>query len=167
MKTCLESKEANPEDMESEVERREVPTEEAAVKSSGTMKKGQRGRHLAAGRRGEPKELTRGDCGSQRKLAAACRKVSRGAAVARGKGNVFRKIRTWGNCGPRKELASAARNMTLCAKVEQRKGHGLQGRSHEGPSVEQDERIRPLLNLQHTPLKTLYEYARIRNCFIW
>jgi hypothetical protein len=62
---CLESKEPNPEDMESEVEHREVPTEEAAVKSSGTMKKRHRGRHLAAGRSGEPKELTRRNCGSQ------------------------------------------------------------------------------------------------------
>jgi hypothetical protein len=49
MKACLDSKEPNPEDMESEVERREVPTEEAAVKSSGTMKKRHRDRHLAAG----------------------------------------------------------------------------------------------------------------------
>jgi hypothetical protein len=36
---CLDSKEPNLEDMESEVERQEVPTEEAAVNSSGTMKK--------------------------------------------------------------------------------------------------------------------------------
>jgi hypothetical protein len=56
--TCLESKQLNPEDMESEVKPREVPTEEAALKSSGTMKKRHRGRHLAAERRGEPKELT-------------------------------------------------------------------------------------------------------------
>jgi hypothetical protein len=67
--------------METEVEHREVPTEGAAVKSSGARKKRHRDRHLAAGRRGEPKELTRGDCGSQRKLAAPCRKVSRRAAV--------------------------------------------------------------------------------------
>jgi hypothetical protein len=36
---CLDSKELNPEDMKSEVEHREVHTEEAAVKSSATMKK--------------------------------------------------------------------------------------------------------------------------------
>jgi hypothetical protein len=74
--------ETNPEKMQSEVEHREVPMEEAAVKSSETMKKRHRGRHLAAGRRGEPKELARGDCGSRRKLAAACRKVSRRSVVA-------------------------------------------------------------------------------------
>jgi hypothetical protein len=58
MEPCLESKKLNPEDLESEVEHREVPTEEAALKSSGTMKKRHRGRHLGAERRGEPKELT-------------------------------------------------------------------------------------------------------------
>jgi uncharacterized protein with gpF-like domain len=42
----LDIKEVNPEDMKSEVEYREIPTEEAAVKYSGTMKK--RHRHLAA-----------------------------------------------------------------------------------------------------------------------
>jgi hypothetical protein len=54
---CLDSKDLNPEDMESEVEHQEVPMEEAAVISSGTIKKRHRGRHLAAGQHGEPKEL--------------------------------------------------------------------------------------------------------------
>jgi hypothetical protein len=49
---------ANPVEMESETEHWEVPMEEAAVKSSGAMKKQHRARHLVAGRRGEPKELT-------------------------------------------------------------------------------------------------------------
>jgi hypothetical protein len=82
MKTCQDSKEPNLEDMESEVERREVPAEEAAMKSSGAMKKRHGGRHLAAGRSGEPKELTRAVYGSRRRLAAASRKASRRAAVA-------------------------------------------------------------------------------------
>jgi hypothetical protein len=69
---CLESKEPNPDNMESEVEHREIPMEEAAVKSSTTMKKQHKGQHLAAGRCGKPKELTRGGCGSWMKLAAAC-----------------------------------------------------------------------------------------------
>jgi hypothetical protein len=47
---CLDSKELNSEDMKSEVEHREVPTEESAVKSLGTMKKQHMGRHLAAGK---------------------------------------------------------------------------------------------------------------------
>jgi hypothetical protein len=73
------------------------------------MKKRYRGRRLAAGRRREPKELIRGDCGSRRKLAAAYRKVSYRAAVARLKGNIFRVIRTQGNFGPRKELAAGTK----------------------------------------------------------
>jgi hypothetical protein len=58
MAACLEINKLNLEDMESEVKHREVLTEEAAVKSSGAMKNQHRGRHLAAWRRGEPKELT-------------------------------------------------------------------------------------------------------------
>jgi hypothetical protein len=57
-----EKMEPNPEMMQSEVEHWEVPTEEAAVKSSGTMKKWHKGWHLAAGQLRESKELTRGDC---------------------------------------------------------------------------------------------------------
>jgi hypothetical protein len=49
MVVCLDSKELNPEDMKFEVEHREVPMEEATVKSLGTMKKRHRGRHLATG----------------------------------------------------------------------------------------------------------------------
>jgi hypothetical protein len=52
------------------------------------MKKRHRDRNLAAGRHGKPKELTRGDCGSLRKLAAACRKVSHRARVASHKRNI-------------------------------------------------------------------------------
>jgi hypothetical protein len=58
MEECLDSKELNTEDMKSKVEHQEVPTEEAAVKSLGAMKKQHRGRHLAAGRHREPKKLT-------------------------------------------------------------------------------------------------------------
>jgi hypothetical protein len=57
-----EKMETNPEKMESEVEHWEIATEEAAVKSSGTMKKRHRVRHLAAERHEEPKELTRRNC---------------------------------------------------------------------------------------------------------
>jgi hypothetical protein len=119
---CQEGKELSPEEMESEVERREVPTEEAAVKSSRTMKKRHRGRRVAAGRRGKPKELTRSDCGSRGLLAAACRKVSRRATVAWRKRNISGKIRTQGSCGPRQALGAARiRMMTLRAKVTRRK----------------------------------------------
>jgi hypothetical protein len=53
--TCVDCKKLNPVDMKSEVEYREVSTEEAAVKSSRTTKKRNRGRLLDVGRRGEPK----------------------------------------------------------------------------------------------------------------
>jgi hypothetical protein len=72
---CLHSKELNLEHMECEVEHWEVPTKEATVKSLGTMKKWHRSGHLAAGRPGEPNELTQGYCGSWKKLAATCRTV--------------------------------------------------------------------------------------------
>jgi hypothetical protein len=77
--------------MESEAKHLEAPTEEAAVKSSGTLKKRQREWHLAAGRCGKPKEVTRGDCGSRRKLATPCRKLSRRARVAWRKRGVIRR----------------------------------------------------------------------------
>jgi hypothetical protein len=87
--TCQEATEVNPEKMESNPENMECGTEylgvlkkEDAVKPSETKKKRHIGQHLAAGRRGKPKELTRRDRGSRRKLAAACNKVSRRAAVA-------------------------------------------------------------------------------------
>jgi hypothetical protein len=115
--TCLGKPEAkdlkvNPEEIGSDSEHREVPEEVVAVKSSGTMKKRHRDRHLAGGHCGKPKELTRGDRGSRRKLAAACRKVSRRAAVAWHSRNMvrecmrakvergIRRVRTLGERGP-------------------------------------------------------------------
>jgi hypothetical protein len=86
--------EENLEEMQSKAEHQEVHMEDAVVKPVRGWKKQHRGQHLAAGQRGEPKELTRGDCGSRRKLAAACRKVSCHAAVAWRKRNVFKNIRT-------------------------------------------------------------------------
>jgi hypothetical protein len=86
--------------------------EEATVKSSGAMKKRHRGRHLAAGRHGELKKLTRGNCGSWGKLAAACRKVTRRAGVARrreygrkgyGQDNVVQETRKGRTFGRRRQ----------------------------------------------------------------
>jgi hypothetical protein len=94
--------------MESKDEHREVPTENALVKPVKVRKKRHRERHLAAGRRGEIKELTRVDCGFRRMLAAACRMVLHLAAVAWRKRDFLRKNRNQGNCGPRKELTAVA-----------------------------------------------------------
>jgi hypothetical protein len=77
---CQETMEARLECREpTSEEHREVLKGRAAMETGIAPSKRHRGRNLAAGRRGEPKELTRGDCGSRRKLAAACRKVSRRA----------------------------------------------------------------------------------------
>jgi hypothetical protein len=73
--------EQNPKMMQSVEEHRDVPGEDVAVMPVKGLKKQRRGRKSTAGRRGEPKELNRGNCTSRRKLAAACRKVSRHAAV--------------------------------------------------------------------------------------
>jgi hypothetical protein len=100
--------------MQSVGEHQEVPREEAAVIPVRGRKRRHRGRKQAAGRCGEPKELTQGDCGSRKKLAAGCRKASHRATVAWRKRNVFRKSWTHGNCGPRKEVTAAGRKITRC-----------------------------------------------------
>jgi hypothetical protein len=51
---------ANPEDVESIEEGQKAPKEEAAVRSSGALKKRHRSWHLPVGRHGEPEERTRG-----------------------------------------------------------------------------------------------------------
>jgi hypothetical protein len=111
----LECEKPTPVYMESESEHREFLNENAVVKPVRGRKKLHRGRKQAAGRRGEPKELIRGDCGSRKKLAADCSKVSRRATVAWRKRNTFRKSWTNGNCEPRKEVTTAGRKITSCA----------------------------------------------------
>jgi hypothetical protein len=95
---CQETTEANREkkepslkEIQSIVERRKVPVVDAVVKPVRGQKRRQRGQHLAAGQHEEPKKLTQGDCGSQGMLVAACRKVSRRAAVTWCKRGVVRK----------------------------------------------------------------------------
>jgi hypothetical protein len=117
--------------MQSTEKHQEIPKGEASVMLVGVPRKRRRVRNLAAECRQKRKERTRGNRGSKRKLAAACRKVSRCAKVTWRKRNLFRKIRTLEKCGRRKEFAARVRT-TRCAKVARRKG-----RSYEGPSVEQ------------------------------
>jgi hypothetical protein len=87
----LECEKPTPMNRESEAEHREVPKKDAVVKPVRGRKRRHRVRKQAAERRGEPKELTRGYCGSRKKFAATCRKVSRHATVAWRKKNIFRK----------------------------------------------------------------------------
>jgi fused signal recognition particle receptor len=105
----LECQEPTSKEGESEAERREVPKEEVAVKSSRVTKKRPRGRRIAAGRRVKPTKLIRGDGESRKKLVAACRKVSCRATVAWRKRSIFRDIRTQGDCGPRRKLGEIGR----------------------------------------------------------
>jgi hypothetical protein len=106
--------EPSPE-MQSAEEHQDVPREDAAVKPVRGQKRQHGGWKQAAGRHEEPKELTRGDCGSRKKLAAACRKASCRATVAWRKRNVFRKSWTHGNCGLRKEVTAAGKKVIRCA----------------------------------------------------
>jgi hypothetical protein len=81
--SCNEATEKiHPGMMQSAEEHQDVPSEDVVMKPVKGLKKRRRGRKCTAGRRGEPKELNRGNCGSLKKLAAACRKVSRHATVA-------------------------------------------------------------------------------------
>jgi hypothetical protein len=102
--------------MQSAEEHQEVPRENAVVIPVRGRKRRRRGRKKAAGRRGEPKELNRGDCGSWKELAAACRKASRRATVAWRKRNVFRKSWTCGYCGLQKEVTASRKKVTRCAR---------------------------------------------------
>jgi hypothetical protein len=173
---CQEVTEDNPEKtdpnqemMQFVAEDLKAPMEEATVKSSGTMKKWNRGWHLAAGRHRGPKEMTRGDCESQRRLAAACRKVSRHAAVAWHKGNFSRIIRTQGNFGPRKELAAATRMTTRCTGVAQHKGHGRKKQSKDeigkGTPKGQEETLEgPGMQKWHMEPLHLRKGRKVANC---
>jgi hypothetical protein len=64
-----------PVDRKPEAAKEEVPKEDAVVKPVKGRKRRHRGKKQAAWHREEPKKLTRGDCGSRMKLAAACRKA--------------------------------------------------------------------------------------------
>jgi hypothetical protein len=108
MKERLEEEEPTSVETKPEVaHQREVPVEDAVVKPVNGRKKRHRGKKQAAGRCDEPEELTRGICGSRRKLAAACRKVSRRATVARRRRNAFKKERIKDGC--QRRLAAARR----------------------------------------------------------
>jgi hypothetical protein len=131
MEVCLDSKKPNLEEMLSEAEHQEVLKEHATVETGKVPNKRHRGQNLAAAHRQKSKERTQGNCGSQKKLVTARRRMTHCAAVARLKGNIFRKIRTQGNCGSWKELATAGRKITRHAGVAGRKGYRRKGQSKD------------------------------------
>jgi hypothetical protein len=103
----LEGEELTSVEMKSEVAHQMVLRKYAAVMPVRGRKKRHRGWNQAAGQRGEPKKLNRGNWGSQRKLAAACMKVSLHSTVAWRKRNVFGKFLTQSNYGLPQELAAS------------------------------------------------------------
>jgi hypothetical protein len=109
MTACNEAPETEPDPgmMQPVAEHQENPKGEAAVMPTREPRKRRRIRNLAAESRQKMKERTQGYCGSRRKLAAASRKVSSRATVARRKRNLLRRIGTQENCGPRKKLYAA------------------------------------------------------------
>jgi hypothetical protein len=116
MEARLEVKELTSVETKPEVaQQREDPIEDAVVKPVKGWKKRHRDKKQAAGRRGEPKKLTRGDCGSRTMLASACRKVFRRATVVWRKRNIFKEISTQINCGPQKEVTAAGMKITRFA----------------------------------------------------
>jgi hypothetical protein len=118
--------EANPEEKEAVVVRQDIPYEVATVMPVRGLRKWRRVRKLATECRQKLKELTQGDCGFRRELAAASRKkVSRHAMVAWRKRNVFRNIVIHGSSESRNKLAVNGMRMTRSAKV-------ARGRRHNG-----------------------------------
>jgi hypothetical protein len=107
--------------MQSAEEHQYTISEDVAVMPVKGLKKRSRGRKWTAGRRGEPKELTRGNGGSRKKLAAACRKVSRHAAVVWKKRKLFRISETCTYFGLRKGVTVADRRTSRNATVAWRK----------------------------------------------
>jgi hypothetical protein len=103
--------------MQSIKEHQDNPKGEAAVMPMGEPRKRRRVRNLDAERRQKNKGRTRENGGSRRKLAAACKKVSRRTKVAWQKRNLFRKIRIQENCEPWKKFSPTGIRMTHRAKV--------------------------------------------------
>jgi hypothetical protein len=91
MEADAEKTELNPGMMQSTEEHQEIPNGEAAVMPVGEPRKRCRVWSLAVERCQKRKERTRGNRGSRRKSAAACRKLSRCARVAWHRKSVVRK----------------------------------------------------------------------------
>jgi hypothetical protein len=74
--------ETNQEEIESEAEHEVVPEEEAAMETFGALKERYGDRHLAVRRHSQPKKRIQGNGVSWKKLAAACRGMTRRAIPA-------------------------------------------------------------------------------------
>jgi hypothetical protein len=124
MMACLGKTEADTEKtehdpgmMQSTEGHQEIPKREVAVMPAGPPRKWRGVRNLAAERRQKRKEGTRGNHGSRRKSAAACRKVSRRAKMTWRKRNHVTRNDTQINYGRRKRLNVTGRKTTRRATV--------------------------------------------------
>jgi hypothetical protein len=83
--------EVNREKSEAIAVHQEVPDEEAAVDTIGTREDRYGDRHLATGRRQQPKKWTQGDGGFRQKLGAARGRFTRRAVVVRDQASTMYK----------------------------------------------------------------------------
>jgi hypothetical protein len=111
--------------MQSIEEQQDIPKEDAAVMPVGELKRLRRICNLAVECCQKRKERTWGFCGSRRKSAAACKRVSHRAKMAWPKRNLFRNVQTQRKYGPRKKLGTGER-LTHHAQVARSTEHGLQ-----------------------------------------
>jgi hypothetical protein len=91
MKACQEVMEANPEKREPEAEHRKVPKEDAIVKPAEGQRQRYRDRNLATELCHKLKERTWGNCGPQKRLTIAGRRLTHCAGVAWLQRNIVRK----------------------------------------------------------------------------
>jgi hypothetical protein len=127
--------------MQSVADHQVAPKEHAAVETGKLLKKRRRGRKPAAERRGEPKELTRRDCGSGRSWlppAGRCPAVQQWHG---GKGTSLDKLR------PRKIVDRArTKDDPLCRRGVVRKGCT---RAKDERVTQRVERLRENLRMHH------------------
>jgi hypothetical protein len=88
-------------------EHQKVPGEEAAVNTSGAMKKQYRKRNITAERSGQPEKRTRGNCGACKELVIADSKMTLREGVAQREGNFVRKYWTRNNVEPETQKGRA------------------------------------------------------------
>jgi hypothetical protein len=130
VKTEADTEKPDPDSgiMQSAEEHQEFTKKDPSVIPVKGRKKRRRARKPAAGRCGEPKELTRSDCGSGKHLAAACRKVSRHVEVAWCKRNSFRKYWIMDKVEPESQRARMLRRRLLLRQENGKEIWDLGGR---------------------------------------
>jgi hypothetical protein len=133
---ATEKIEQDPRTIQCMEEHQDVPSEDVIVRPVNGLRKRRRVQKLTAGRRREPKELTRGYCGSWRRVTVAGKRTSRHAAVVWRKRKLFRRSETQEHCGSQRLFAAASRGMALCGGVARCGGHD--GKRYDQVNVGQE-----------------------------